>query len=392
MKRADPAYLPASRLQPQNIPIPSSRPSSNLSTVSKVRRVTLEEKLRQEREIGAEEAQGNVPLLHSSFLLCLNDSTGILQRERMERDDNPSPTHVGSNRVHQGQTRGTHQRRDSDTLRIASAVQAAKREREWEEGRQLEQQYYQDQYLEQDQARAHQQYQQNPSPTGRTGGTATLVNSQAGQPLRHKRSPTAPEAPTTSSDLAQTNGNPREAMKTWANGDKATDRRDDGAEQPIKVVQDVAQRVTLQQPQAQPIEGKSSRYFFVGYYVFLQSLLCSFPFYLVQVNKKQYARLDMIGKGGSSRVFRVITPSNEIFALKKVSLDKSDVDTVNGYMNEIQLLKRLEGNQRIIRLVDSEVKVSSVANRGNLLMVMECGEIGQFFSLNRHALVTFSVL
>lgn len=91
-------------------------------------------------------------------------------------------------------------------------------------------------------------------------------------------------------------------------------------------------------------------------------------------------------------MFRVITPSNEIFALKKVSLDKSDVDTVNGYMNEIQLLKRLEGNQRIIRLVDSEVKVSSVANRGNLLMVMECGEIGQFFSLNRHALVTFSVM
>lgn len=219
-------------------------------------------------------------LLYSSLVPCLNDSTGILQRERMERDENPSPTHVGSNRVHQGQTRGTHQRRDSDTLRIASAVQAAKREREWEEGRQLEQQYYQDQYLEQDPARAHQQYQQNPSPTGRTGGTATLVNSQAGQPLRHKRSPTAPEAPTTSSDLAQTNGNPREAMKTWANGDKATDRRDDGAEQPIKIVQDVAPRgppvASQQQQQQQNAEGRGSRYFFVGYYVFYKVLCAHF--------------------------------------------------------------------------------------------------------------------
>ena len=93
------------------------------------------------------------------------------------------------------------------------------------------------------------------------------------------------------------------------------------------------------------------------------------------VNKKGYQRLDLLGKGGSSRVFRVMTGSHEIFALKRVALDKLDADTMNGYMNEIALLKRLEGNQRIIRLLDSEVKQGGGGSKGALFLVMECGEI-----------------
>ncbi len=67
--------------------------------------------------------------------------------------------------------------------------------------------------------------------------------------------------------------------------------------------------------------------------------------------------------------------SNELFALKRVSLDKTDADTLHGYMNEIALLKRLDGNSRIIRLYDSELKAGPNGSRGYLLMVMECGEI-----------------
>ncbi|KAF7979685.1 hypothetical protein HWV62_41693 [Athelia sp. TMB] len=94
------------------------------------------------------------------------------------------------------------------------------------------------------------------------------------------------------------------------------------------------------------------------------------------VNKKSYARLDMIGKGGSSRVYRVITDRSEIFAIKRVSLDKTDAETMSGYMNEIALLKRLDGNNRIIRLVDSEVRAGpGGGSKGHLLLVMECGEI-----------------
>src|SRR6266550_4771074 len=94
-----------------------------------------------------------------------------------------------------------------------------------------------------------------------------------------------------------------------------------------------------------------------------------------QVNKKAYARLDMIVKGGSSRVFRVLNHANELYAIKRVSLDKTDAETMSGYMNEIALLKRLEGNSRIIRLIDSEVKAGPGGSKGHLLLVMECGEI-----------------
>lgn len=93
------------------------------------------------------------------------------------------------------------------------------------------------------------------------------------------------------------------------------------------------------------------------------------------MNKKAYARLDMIGKGGSSRVFRVLNHANELYAIKRVSLDKTDSETMNGYMNEIALLKRLDGNSRIIRLIDSEVKAGPGGSKGHLLLVMECGEV-----------------
>ncbi|THG94328.1 hypothetical protein EW026_g7123 [Hermanssonia centrifuga] len=93
------------------------------------------------------------------------------------------------------------------------------------------------------------------------------------------------------------------------------------------------------------------------------------------VNKKQYARLDMIGKGGSSKVYRVMSGNNEIFAIKRVALDKTDAETMSGYMNEISLLKRLDGNRRIIRLIDSEVKAGPNGSKGYLMLVMECGEI-----------------
>lgn len=98
---------------------------------------------------------------------------------------------------------------------------------------------------------------------------------------------------------------------------------------------------------------------------------------VIQVNKKMYARLDMVGKGGSSRVYRVFTHSHQTFAIKRVSLDKTDPETMSGYMNEIALLKRLEGNSRIIKLIDSEVRPGADGSKGHLLLVMELGEIGE---------------
>ncbi|KAI0766429.1 kinase-like domain-containing protein [Trametes elegans] len=67
--------------------------------------------------------------------------------------------------------------------------------------------------------------------------------------------------------------------------------------------------------------------------------------------------------------------THEIYALKRVPLDKIDSETVAGYMNEIRLLRRLSDNARIIRLIDSEVKQPSPNQKGNLMLVMELGEI-----------------
>ena len=68
--------------------------------------------------------------------------------------------------------------------------------------------------------------------------------------------------------------------------------------------------------------------------------------------------------------------ANEVYALKRVALDRTDHDAMAGYMNEIALLKRLEGNRRIIRLFDSEVKPGPSGSKGYLSLIMEIGEIG----------------
>jgi serine/threonine-protein kinase TTK/MPS1 len=72
-----------------------------------------------------------------------------------------------------------------------------------------------------------------------------------------------------------------------------------------------------------------------------------------------------------------MSDKNEILAIKRVSLEKADPETLKGYMNEIGLLKRLAGNNRIIRLVDSEARLGAGGGKGHLHLVMECGEIGE---------------
>lgn len=75
----------------------------------------------------------------------------------------------------------------------------------------------------------------------------------------------------------------------------------------------------------------------------------------VVVNGKQYLRSALLGKGGSSRVYRITDREHNVFALKKVELGRGDLETYTSFCNEIELLKRLRGHDRIIQLVDSEV-------------------------------------
>ena len=188
---------------------------------------------------------------------------------------------------------------------------------------------------------------------------------------RHRRSPTAPEPPTTSGMIVPP-GLQGNAMKTWAAGDLQESDLEQNPEEPYVALPPQAgvpsmppPPVPMQKAQSAPTKPAPAA-----------PAVSSGRSPLV-VNRKQYIRLDMIGKGGSSRVYRVLSTANELYAVKRVSLDKTDAETMSGYMNEIALLKRLEGNQRIIRLIDSEVRAGPAGSKGHLLLVMECGEIGE---------------
>jgi serine/threonine-protein kinase TTK/MPS1 len=226
----------------------------------------------------------------------------------------PSPTHMSHahGRAH------THHRRDSDTVRSPPA------------------------------ASSPTVIEHNPGRLSPSMRNVSQVQAQ-GQAY-HRRNPTAPELPTTSGSLAPPPGSGQSKNgKTWAAGDDPVD-----SEPEAKTASRVRQAPAPPAPAPAPAPVRNHN---------------------IVVNKKIYARLDLIGKGGSSRVYRVMNANNEIYAIKRVSLDKTDAETMSGYMNEIALLKRLEGNNRIIQLFDSEVKAGPGGTKGHLMLVMECGEV-----------------
>ncbi|KAF9393223.1 Dual-specificity kinase, spindle pole body (SPB) duplication and spindle checkpoint function [Podila verticillata] len=92
---------------------------------------------------------------------------------------------------------------------------------------------------------------------------------------------------------------------------------------------------------------------------------------VIMVNNRPYTRLSQVGKGGSSKVYKVLASNNRIFALKRVSFERADKVTIEGYVNEINLLQKLEKNSRIVRLYDAEIN----NQKGALSLLMEFGEI-----------------
>lgn len=75
----------------------------------------------------------------------------------------------------------------------------------------------------------------------------------------------------------------------------------------------------------------------------------------LKVNGKIFTRLDVIGRGGSSKVYRVMAENSKIFALKRVSLEDADESAIRGFKGEIDLLKKLGSVERVIHLYDYEL-------------------------------------
>ncbi|EAU86010.2 other/TTK protein kinase [Coprinopsis cinerea okayama7 len=328
-----------------------------------------------------------------------------LRREHEDDRQSPSPTH--GHPQHQRLVANGHRRRDSDTLRGLAPPNSAgtvgsPTVMDMPNGR--------------------------PSPTGhrfphgRSSPAATVRGRQSPQTVKgrvsppatkgrvspanagnrlgvsrdagkHRRSPTAPEPPTTSGQIGGHEQPP--GSKTWggseredefdpaSSGEKDREKERERQLEAQRERRERREQQQQQQPPPQPPPQQLQPYAQVPQAIAQPAAPAPQPPIPapnqlnrhIVVNKKAYARIDIIGKGGSSRVFRVLNHANELYAIKRVSLDKTDAETMSGYMNEIALLKRLEGNSRIIRLIDSEVKPGPGGSKGHLLLVMECGEI-----------------
>jgi serine/threonine-protein kinase TTK/MPS1 len=87
----------------------------------------------------------------------------------------------------------------------------------------------------------------------------------------------------------------------------------------------------------------------------------------VFIKGKRIQVLSLIGKGGSSKVYQVLY-DNKIHALKKVHISGEDEKVLEGYLNEIDLLRKLKGCREIIELYEYEIRENCI------YILMEYGE------------------
>jgi serine/threonine-protein kinase TTK/MPS1 len=89
----------------------------------------------------------------------------------------------------------------------------------------------------------------------------------------------------------------------------------------------------------------------------------------ITIESRQYRKLCIVGRGGSCKVYKVIGPSGEIFALKRIRVDSED--GFEQFINEIELLHKLKDKDNIIQLLDQSVN----RKHGIVFMIFEYGEI-----------------
>ncbi|CED84938.1 kinase-like protein [Phaffia rhodozyma] len=94
----------------------------------------------------------------------------------------------------------------------------------------------------------------------------------------------------------------------------------------------------------------------------------------LEVNGRSYQKLCQIGRGGSSKVFKALNEKKDVVAIKKVALDRLDAEAIRNYQNEIDLLKKLRGHEKVIRLDDEETTRSGSGKPKAIFVVMEFGE------------------
>ncbi|CUM66282.1 uncharacterized protein PRCAT00003944001 [Priceomyces carsonii] len=90
----------------------------------------------------------------------------------------------------------------------------------------------------------------------------------------------------------------------------------------------------------------------------------------IVINGNNYEKLELLGRGGSSKVYKVkATSKNRLYAIKKVTFDQFDETCVKGFKGEIDLLLKLKDADRVVKLIDHAI------GEGSIYLVMECGDI-----------------
>ncbi|KAJ3349220.1 hypothetical protein HDU83_000696 [Entophlyctis luteolus] len=87
---------------------------------------------------------------------------------------------------------------------------------------------------------------------------------------------------------------------------------------------------------------------------------------LITVNGETYRRIELVGRGASSKVYKVLCErTGRIYALKKVKLgstDGDDASTVEGYLGEIALLKRLNAKEDLQKSPSASASTDKMKN------------------------------
>lgn len=90
----------------------------------------------------------------------------------------------------------------------------------------------------------------------------------------------------------------------------------------------------------------------------------------IVVKTKIYSIIKLLGTGGSSKVFQVLDQKKQLYAIKQVNLQDADEQSIVGYKDEIEYLKRLQPHSdKIIKLYDYEITDNYIYT------IMECGNI-----------------
>lgn len=100
---------------------------------------------------------------------------------------------------------------------------------------------------------------------------------------------------------------------------------------------------------------------------------------VVYVNGEPYTQLQTIGRGGSSKVYRVQDQDGRILALKRVQAENSK--QLEAFQNEVTLLLQLRDHDHVIQVLDAEIE----KERGRIQIVMEVGEmdLGRYLRAER---------